>query len=70
MFVAVFLHMIIVGDKASWLKGVPRFINTDFFLNGFGIFFFSSPILNIQSPATTRNVLCWDAVGVCTAVSE
>lgn len=40
MFVAVFLHMIIVGDKASWLKGVPRFINTDFFLNGFGIFFF------------------------------
>lgn len=31
MFVAVFLHMIIVGDKASWLKGVPRFINTDFF---------------------------------------
>lgn len=43
MFVAVFLHMIIVGDKASWLKQKSAKIHQYWFFvkTGFGIFFFS-----------------------------
>lgn len=52
---------LIVGAKASWLKGtrVPRFINT--------LSFFRCPIVNIQS---LTGMLNFGAMGVCGAVSE